>query len=143
MTGPDPALPLWTAAVGLAVFLCGFGSAGTRNRAARAAFLAGLAGAFFFTAGLAALAAGDVAPLRSLAHLTAADAAAGPSLQPDLYLAGVGVGMTVMLTGFAWIPGRRWPVAGLVTGLFGIVCVAASLAGLVDSLLPPAPGGQR
>ena len=57
MPGSDPAaLPLWTAAIGLAVFLCGFGAAGQGNGGSRrAALLIGLAGAVIFIGGLAAL----------------------------------------------------------------------------------------
>ena len=56
MDGSDPvALPLWTAAIGLAVFLFGFGAAGQCNRDFRgASLLIGLAGAVIFIAGLAA-----------------------------------------------------------------------------------------
>ena len=57
MHGPDSALPLWIAAIGLAAFICGFGSDGRRNSDFHAVALTiGLAGAFFFAAGIAAVA---------------------------------------------------------------------------------------
>ena len=57
MHGSDPgALPLWTAAVGLAVFLAGFGGGGQGNGGSRRMALSvGLAGAVIFIAGLASL----------------------------------------------------------------------------------------
>ena len=57
MHGSDPGvMALWTAAIGLAVFICGFGSGSHRNDDFRGAFLVGLAGAVLFIAGIAALA---------------------------------------------------------------------------------------
>ena len=56
MHGPDLALPLWTAGIGLASFVCGFGSGACRDGDVRVtALLIGLAGAVIFIAGLAAL----------------------------------------------------------------------------------------
>ena len=53
---PGPALPLLTAGVGLAAFICGFGTAARRSGNGHVtAFLIGLAGAVIFIAGLAAL----------------------------------------------------------------------------------------
>ncbi len=59
MHGSDPALPLCAAAIGLALFLYGFGSGGKRNGSFRViTLLIGLAGAGIFIAGLAALESG-------------------------------------------------------------------------------------
>ena len=55
MNAQDPGVALWTAAIGLAVFICGFGSAGHRNDDFRMSCLIGLAGAVLFIAGIAAL----------------------------------------------------------------------------------------
>ncbi len=56
MNGPDPALPLWTAAIGLALFLYGFGSGGRHSSDFRMELPIGLAGAVLFVVGIAALA---------------------------------------------------------------------------------------
>ena len=53
-------------------------------------------------------------------------------------LAGVGLGIPVFLAGVAAVPGPR----GWMIGSLGLLCVAASLAGLADALLPP-PGELR
>ena len=56
MYGSDPALPLWTAGIELAVFIYGFGSGGKCNGDFHmVALLTALAGAVIFVAGLAAL----------------------------------------------------------------------------------------
>ena len=57
MPGSDPAaFPLWTVAIGLALFLCGFGAAGQGNNDfRRMGLLIGLAGAVIFIIGIAAL----------------------------------------------------------------------------------------
>ena len=54
MNGPDPALPLWTAAIGLALFLYGFGSGGSHNSDFGMELLIGLAGAALIIVGIAA-----------------------------------------------------------------------------------------
>ena len=56
MIGQDPALPFWTAAIGLVLFIYGFGSGGKRNGNFRMAFLVGLAGAGIFIVGIATMA---------------------------------------------------------------------------------------
>ena len=59
MNGSDLALPLWTAAGGLALFFYGFGFGGKPVSDLRVEALSiGLAGAIIFVAGLAALETG-------------------------------------------------------------------------------------
>ncbi|MCY3876685.1 MAG: hypothetical protein OXF88_20640 [Rhodobacteraceae bacterium] len=59
MHGPGAALPLLTAGIGLAAFICGFGSGARRAGNVREiALLIGLAGAVIFIAGLAAMKTG-------------------------------------------------------------------------------------
>ena len=53
MRGPDPTLSLWTAGIGLALFIYGFGSGAHLDDDFRMAFLVGLAGAVIFVCGLA------------------------------------------------------------------------------------------